>query len=160
MSVLSEKRGRRNYIIVLSLVMLVSLSIVGISYSFWNDNLPVELTGITGNLDAEIILQPGTDAAWSLAGNTLTLNVPSTTAGTTFSAYYRIKNMGTIPIKFKASTPDPGIFTTLEPGVDWVVLDEGEESAAQYTITATAPGALGIYNSFSATIEIKQWNMP
>lgn len=143
-------------IIIPCLVLLFSLSIIGVSVSSWNNETKTEMNCNTGYLQASLVLTYG--RGWSLSDNVLTYNNSRALPGQSYSAYFRIHNIGSIPIKFRVRSIDDtaGIITNLVPS-DWQVLDCNIESTGQITITA--PAQPGTYN-FSAVIEIKQWNLP
>ncbi|KJS82643.1 MAG: hypothetical protein JM58_14295 [Peptococcaceae bacterium BICA1-8] len=156
MSGVAKKKGqRKKFTILLSLVILVSLSIMGISYSYLSDDLKLEVTCDSGELEAQVQLVPGSN--WLSDGTNLSLNVVNVITGTKYPASFIITNTGSIPIEYrKILENDPNTILTkfTVPG-NWTPLGSGKNSII-YEIEATAPMVAGPY-SFTYKIETRQW---
>ncbi|KJS22732.1 MAG: hypothetical protein VR72_04150 [Clostridiaceae bacterium BRH_c20a] len=160
MSGMAKKKSQRKiFIVLLSLTLLFSLSILGISFSDWSDRISFVPTIKTGELKADISIVSGPA---TVVGNTINFTAALAGPGDTFTVVYNVKNSGFIPIKVRAvETLDAdGILTTIEPVV-WQTL--GLTESNDYIMIVEMPAAATFKYSdtytFAAKIEIEQWNI-
>lgn len=162
-----KRRGnKRQYIGIICLAMVISLSAVGVGFGAWQEGMQVRGVVATGNIDpvfsrcvvAGESCSPGR-AMVNLEGNgkSLGIQVDDAYPGYYVHVRYWVKNEGTVPVSYKTETVnyDPGVTVTLTNPTG--VIDRGEEREGDLEITVGSVEELTRYD-FTVDLFFKQWN--
>ena len=157
-----KKRNRFARLGMLSIVLLLSLCVMGIGYAAWTDTVSIDGTVEMGYI--EVVLSEGvssTNVTPSIVGHTIDIEIDAGGGGEYEYRDFDIHNTGTIPVKIQ----DIQIVCSAElvaevsgVGVGTQIEQSGVDPDTVYgTVTMTVLGA-GTY-SCKVTFYFVQWNL-
>jgi len=154
------KRNRFARVGLLSIALLLSLGVMGVGYAVWTDTAFVDGTVETGSwvgvLDEPVAISQNITLSVTLP-DTLNVSVSNAQANTPYTGSFKVKNVGTVPIKIDSIVIDlPPDTTAIVSGVN-----VGDELDAGNTISAgvsTSTPVQGKSYDFTVTFTFVLWN--
>jgi hypothetical protein len=162
---------------ILFMVLVGMLAAIGTGYALWSKTLNIEGTVNTGTVDADFDsasasdtgTDPGYDkdvASCTVSGvnsQTLTITIDNGYPSYTCDVDFTVTNTGTVPVKvhsFDTSGVPSQLDVTLTGLPIGTQIDAGLEAPGDVHIHVNQTADQGATYTFSASIQLNQWNEP
>ncbi|MCT4593280.1 MAG: CalY family protein [Anaeromicrobium sp.] len=135
MNSIRRKYKKYKYIGLLSVVLIFTLSIIGVGYGVWNDTVEISTKITTGEFDMKLIQGNG---FIERDGKRIEFNPEKIKPGDSVILDYTVRNEGTIPCKYKVIvTENNSLDIHCE---EEKILEPGKEARGEIKITGSSVG--------------------
>jgi len=166
-----RRRSRRglNRIGVLAMALLLALGAMGTAYGAWSDEIYIQSTISTGNIDAGLACgtcweEPdtsGTDIDCTGGSMTLNIDVTSALEGVDYYCNFNVSNTGSLPVKIETmnlTDLSPGVAEAIEDLIEGTVIDPGTSATGKVHIHLTSDKQVGQDLAFTLSVSVERWN--
>ena len=166
---IKHRASKKQYIGVLCLAMVISLSAVGVGFGAWQEGRQVQGVVATGDIDpvfsrCKVVGESSSPGLANVelegAGNGKRLGIQLQGVRPGYYGHFRywVKNKGTVPASYRIETinSDSAIEVTLSDPTG-VVIGSGEEKVGDLWITVGEVEENTTYD-FTVDLVFKQWN--
>jgi len=167
-----RRRSRRglNRIGVLAMALLLALGAMGTAYGAWSDEIYIQSTITTGDIDAGLACgtcweEPdtsGTDIdCTKTASMTLVIDIDDALEGVDYYCNFNVSNAGSLPIKIKKmniTNPYTGVAEAIEDLIEGTVIDPLSSATGKVHIHLTSDKQVGQDLAFTLSVSVERWN--
>jgi len=167
-----RRRSRRglNRIGVLAMALLLALGAMGTAYGAWSDEIYIQSTITTGDIDAGLACStcweepdtPGTDIdCTKTASMTLVIDIDDALEGVDYYCNFIVSNTGSLPIKIKnlnITDISPGVAEAIEDLIEGTVIDPLSSATGKVHIHLTSDKQVGQDLAFTLSVSVERWN--
>jgi len=166
-----RRRSRRglNRIGVLAMALLLALGAMGTAYGAWSDEIYIQSTITTGDIDAGLACgtcweepdTPGTDIDCTGGSMTLNIDVTSALEGVDYYCNFNVSNTGSLPVKIETmnlTDLSPGVAEAIEDLIEGTVIDPGTSATGKVHIHLTSDKQVGQDLAFTLSVSVERWN--
>jgi len=168
-----RRRSRRglNRIGVLAMALLLALGAMGTAYGAWSDEIYIQSTITTGDIDAGLACSTcweepdtsGTDIdCTKTASMTLVIDIDDALEGVDYYCNFNVSNAGSLPIKIKTmnlTNPYTGVTAVITDDLEvGDMIDPGTSATGKVHIHLTSDKQVGQDLAFTLSVSVERWN--